>query len=58
MKLNIIKLLWERIDVLEKLLVCYRVGKHPSEKLFTKLEKTKKSIEDNVLEIIKKLENK
>ena len=54
MKLNIVKLLWDRIDALEKLLVCYRVGKHPSEKLFTELEKTKKSIEDNVLEIIAK----
>ena len=50
---DIIKLLWNRIDALEQLLVCYRIDKRPSEKLFTKLEKTKKAMEDNALEISK-----
>ena len=50
---DIIKLLWRRIDALEQLLVCYRVGKNPTEKLHTKLEKTKKAMEDNALEILK-----
>ncbi|KKN26357.1 hypothetical protein LCGC14_0875420 [marine sediment metagenome] len=50
---NIIKLLWRRIDALEKLLICYRVEVRPSEKLFTELEKTKKAMENNALEILK-----
>lgn len=33
--------LLERIDALEGLLVCYRIGKHPTESLFRKLERTK-----------------
>jgi len=50
---GMVKLLWERIDALEQLLVCYRVGKNPTERLHTKLEKTKKTMEDNALEILK-----
>lgn len=50
---SIIKLLWRRIDALERLLVCYRLDKRPTEKLFTELEKTKKTIEDNTLEILR-----
>jgi len=46
-----VKILWARIDALEQLLACYRVGKNPTEKLFTKLDKTKKAIEDNILEL-------
>ncbi|KKN69772.1 hypothetical protein LCGC14_0437180 [marine sediment metagenome] len=49
--MNIVKLLWERVDVLEQLLVCYRITKRPTEKLCTRLEKTKKDIENNTLEI-------
>ena len=46
-----LKILWARIDALEQLLVCYRVGKRPSEKLFTKLNRTEKDIKNNVLEL-------
>ena len=46
-----LKILWARIDALNQLLVCYRVGRCPSEKLFTKLAKTEKDIEDNALEL-------
>ena len=34
----------ERIEALEQLLVCYRVGKNPSEALHRKLEKTKQAL--------------
>ena len=40
-----IKELEERIEVLEQLLVCYRVGRNPSEALHRKLEKTKQALE-------------
>lgn len=33
--------LLERIDALQELLICYRVGKNPSERLRDKLERTK-----------------
>ena len=39
-----IKELEERIEALEQLLVCYRVGKNPSEALHRKLEKTKQAL--------------
>ena len=53
MKVNLIKILMSRIDALEQLLVCYRVGKNPTEKLHTRLDKTKKALLANSLEIIK-----
>ncbi len=34
-----------RNEALEQLLVCYRVGKNPSEALHRKLEKTKQALE-------------
>lgn len=34
----------ERIEATEQLLVCYRVGKNPSEALHRKLEKTKQAL--------------
>jgi phage pi2 protein 07 len=34
----------ERIEAIEQLLVCYRLGKRPTEKLFSKLEKTKQAL--------------
>ena len=37
-----VKIADNRIEALEDLLVCYRVGKHPTEKLFTKLDKSAK----------------
>ena len=40
-----IKNLDERIEALERLLVCYRVRKNPSEALHRKLEKTKQALE-------------
>jgi len=52
-KTQAVKILWARIDALEKLLVCYRTGKPPSEKLFSELEKTKKKLEDNALDLLK-----
>lgn len=33
--------LLERIDALEGLLVCYRIGKNPTESLHRKLDRTK-----------------
>lgn len=33
--------LLEQIDALQELLICYRVGKNPSERLHVKLERTK-----------------
>lgn len=35
----------ERVEALEALLVCYRLGKQPSEALHQKLAKTKKALE-------------
>lgn len=32
-----------RVEALEALLVCYRIGKYPTEKLHVQLEKSKKS---------------
>lgn len=51
-----LKILWARIDALEKLLVCYRVGRSPSEKLHVELDKTKKVLENNALELLKGVE--
>ena len=34
----------ERIDALEELLVCYRIGRRPTEKLHKKLDKTKAAL--------------
>jgi len=33
-----------RVEALDELLVCYRVGKRPSEQLFAKLEKSKQAL--------------
>lgn len=52
-RVNLVKILMARIDALELLLVCYRLKKPPSEKLHTKLAKTKKALLDNALEIVK-----
>ncbi len=38
------KALEKRIEALEQLLVCYRLGKRPSEMLSKKLEKTKEAL--------------
>ncbi len=40
------KLLKERLEALEALLICYRVQKNPSEKLHKKLDKTKRALEE------------
>ena len=40
------KILWDRIDALEQLLACYRVGGSPTEKLHKKLNSTRKAIEE------------
>lgn len=52
-KPNLVKILMSRIDALEQLLVCYRIGKNPTEKLHNQLDKTKKALLDNALEIVK-----
>jgi len=36
----------KRIEALEELLVCYRVGRRPSERLFNELNKTKNKWEE------------
>lgn len=40
------KKLKARIEALEQLLVCYRIGKNPSEKLHKMLDKTKQELGD------------
>ena len=40
-----IKILKERNEALEQLLICYRVGKNPSEKLHKMLDRTKQALE-------------
>ncbi len=37
-----LKIADSRIEALEDLLVCYRIGKHPTEKLLTKLDSSAK----------------
>lgn len=34
------KILWERVQALDALLVCYRVGKRPSEKLLCRINRS------------------
>jgi hypothetical protein len=46
-QLQQIKELEERIEALEQLLVCYRVGKNPSEALHRKLEETKQALKSH-----------
>jgi hypothetical protein len=36
----------ERVSALEQLVVCYRVGKRPSEKLLAELDRTRKALEE------------
>jgi len=40
------KRLRERLDAVEELNVCYRLGRQPSEKLHRKLEKTKQALKE------------
>lgn len=42
---KVIRHLLERLEAQSQLLVCYRVGKQPSEKTFAVLEKTAPTVE-------------
>ena len=45
-KKSLIGIAAKRIRALEELLVCYRIGRRPTERLLNKLEKTKKLWDD------------
>ena len=47
-----VQLLDARLDAVEKLNVCYRLGKHPSETLWADLEKTEKALKSFIAQKI------